>query len=269
MSAALIQLARAQVVHARTRPVARRFAYPVFCLRLRIDQCAQFDGKASWLFGVNRRRPVAFHFADHGARTGGDLMDWLQSRLQTAGISMKVGAVWLQCFPRVFGYVFNPVSFWYVYDTDGVLRVLVAEVNNTFGERHQYVLRAADGGEIHAGQVLQSAKVFHVSPFCRTVGEYRYRVEERGNAHRVAIDYYDDPTLEQAVLHTSISCTSAPLTTGGLLRALAAMPFMTIGVMVRIHLQAMRLFLRRVPFHRKPAPPLSEVSYHRKGHDEL
>lgn len=269
MSAALIELARARVVHARSRPVAHRFTYPVFCLRLRMDQATRFDGQASWLFGVNRRRPVAFHFADHGDRSGANPMDWLRSRLDIAGIDIDVGAVWLQSFPRVFGYVFNPVSFWHVHDKQGVLRVLVAEVNNTFGERHQYVLRAADGGAIHDGETLRSAKAFHVSPFCRVVGEYRFRVQEHGDTHRVSIDYHDDPAQPQPLLHTAIQSVGAPLTTAALLRALLAMPFMTFGVVARIHLQALRLFLRKVPFQRKPAAPPSEVTYPREGHDEL
>lgn len=269
MTGALIELARAQVVHARSRPVTHRFSYPVFCLRLRMDQAAHVDGQASWLFGVNRRRPVAFHFADHGDRSGANPMDWLRSRLALAGVAFEVGEVWLQSFPRVFGYVFNPVSFWYVHDARGVLRVLVAEVNNTFGERHQYVLRARDGGAIHDGEVLQSDKAFHVSPFCRVVGVYRFRVHEHGATHRVSIDYHDDPALPRPLLHTAIQSTAAPLTTAALLRALLAMPFMTLGVVARIHLQALRLFLRKVPYQRKPAAPSSEVTYPREGHDEL
>jgi len=268
MIAAPIELARARVVHARSRPVAHRFTYPVFCLRVRVDQAADVDGQSSWLFGVNRRRPVAFHFADHGDRCGGNPMDWLRSRLDIAGIRMDVGAVWLQSFPRVFGYVFNPVSFWYVHDADGVLRVLVAEVNNTFGERHQYVLRAPDGGAIHDGDALQTTKEFHVSPFCRVVGVYRFRVHEQGDTHRVAIDYFDDAALPTPLLHTAIQSVATPLTTAALLRALLAMPFMTLGVVARIHLQALRLFLRKVPYQRKPAAPPSEVTYPREGHDE-
>ncbi|HCQ50218.1 MAG TPA: DUF1365 domain-containing protein [Achromobacter sp.] len=256
----LIELMRARVLHARTRPVAHRFTYPVFCLRLRIDQAPRVDGRASWLFGVNRRRPVAFHFADHGARDGGDPMAWLQSRLTIAGADIDVGAVWLQCFPRLFGHVFNPVSFWHVHDTRGDLRVLVAEVNNTFGERHQYVLRAPDGGVIQDGQVLQSDKAFHVSPFCEVSGIYRFRVERRDGVHAAIIDYHDDPAQPQPLLHTAIRGQSMPLTTAALLQAVAAMPFMTLGVVWRIHWQAMRLFLLKVPFHRKPPAPAGEVT---------
>lgn len=261
--AGLIELMRARVLHVRTRPVVHRFTYPVFCLRLRIDQADRYDGRASWLFGVNRRRTVAFHFSDHGARDGGDPMVWLRSRLEMAGADIDVGAVWLQCFPRVFGHVFNPVSFWQVHDTDGHLRVLVAEVNNTFGERHQYVLRAPDGGVIHDGQALHSDKSFHVSPFCLVTGRYRFRVKSVGGAHVASIDYFDDPEQAQPLLHTEIRGASVPLATGALLRALAAMPFMTLGVVFRIHWQALRLYLRKVPFHRKPPAPAGEVTFQR------
>lgn len=269
MTAAPIELLRAHVIHARSRPVAHRFMYAVFCLRVRVDQMAQLDGQASWLFGVNRRRPVAFHVVDHGDRSGANLMAWLRSRLAIAGVDIDVGAVWLQSFPRVFGYVFNPVSFWYVHDTQGVLRALVAEVNNTFGERHQYVLRAEGGGAILDGEVLHCVKAFHVSPFCRVEGAYRFRVQELGKTHRVAIDYHDDPALPSPLLHTAIQGVAAPLTTAALLRALLAMPFMTFGVVARIHLQALRLYLRKVPFQRKPAAPAAEVTFTREGQDEL
>lgn len=263
----LIELMRARVLHARTRPVTHRFTYPVFCLRLRIDQAARYDGRASWLFGVNRRRPVAFHYADHGARDGGDPMAWLQSRLDMAGVDIDVGAVWLQCFPRLFGYVFNPVSFWHVHDTDGNLRVLVAEVNNTFGERHQYVLRAPDGGAIQDGQPLQSDKAFHVSPFCEVTGIYRFRIGSGNGARSAIIDYYDDPGEARPLLHTSIRGDSVPMSTAGLARAVAAMPFMTLGVVWRIHWQALRLYLRKVRFHRKPPAPAAEVTFPPRSDD--
>ncbi len=154
MTEAAIQLCAGRVAHARMRPFVHRFVYRVFCLRLRVDQPSALIAFNSWLFGVDRARPVSFMSSDHGARDGGDLIAWLRGTVQSAGLGMPDGAVWLQCFPRLFGYVFNPVSFWYLHDAQGAVRILVAEVNNTFGQRHQYVLCSPDGGPIREGAAL-------------------------------------------------------------------------------------------------------------------
>ncbi len=260
MTEAAILLCQGRVIHARLRPFVHRFVYRVFCLRLRIDQPQAIQRFNSWLFGVERSRPVSFWARDHGARDGADLMDWLRTSLTQAGVSIKPGAVWLQCFPRVFGYVFNPVSFWYVHDHDGVLRVILAEVNNTFGQRHQYVLSAPDQGPIGDGTILTCTKVFHVSPFCDVRGGYAFRLDKRVWGERMAIDYLDPIDQPEPLLRTAIVVQPAPLSTGRLLRALISMPMMTLGVMLRIHWQAFKLWRQGATFHRLPALPPAELS---------
>lgn len=264
-----IRVCPGHVVHVRTRPVARRFTYPVFCLQLLMSSPNALKEHGNWLFGVNRRRLVAFHDLDHGARDASVApMDWLRSRLDAAGVSIPIGDVWLQAFPRVLGYVFNPVSFWFVHDPSGALRVLVADVNNTFGERHQYVLMAAGGGVIQDSTELECKKVFHVSPFCEVRGVYRFRLSRRRAMCRVGIDYHDMPDVEP-VLRTLVNCTLKPLSTPTLLREFVRMPFMTVGVMVRIHVQALALWFKRVPFISKPRPPEAEVSHNVKVEHEF
>lgn len=264
MTEAAVQLCRGRVVHARTRPFAHRFVYSVFCLRLRVDRPDALAAFNSWLFGIERPRPVSFRSADHGARDGRDLMVWLRNAVESSGVAMPDGAVWLQCFPRLFGYVFNPVSFWYLQDRDGALRVLLAEVNNTFGQRHQYVLTAPGGGPIVDGTTLVCAKVFHVSPFCPVSGAYAFRLDDRATSHRVAIDYLDPADVPEPLLHTAIVVHPAPLTTRGLLRALLTAPLMTLGVMARIHLQALKLWRKGAKYHPVPALPKDEVSTNTK-----
>ena len=256
MTDAAIQLCAGRVAHARMRPFVHRFVYRVFCLRLRLDQPRALSAFNSWLFGVDRARPVSFMSIDHGARDGGDLMAWLRGTVQSAGLVMPDGAVWLQCFPRIFGYVFNPVSFWYLHDAHGAVRILVAEVNNTFGQRHQYVLCSPDGEPIRDGTALLCAKVFHVSPFCEVSGQYVFRVDARAGSHRVSIDYCDPVQDPAPLLRTAIVVHPAALTTRGLLSELARAPFMTLGVIVRIHWQALRLWRKGATYH--PIPPLSE-----------
>lgn len=257
---AVIELCQGRVMHVRLRPFVHRFFYRVFCLRLRLDQPEKLRKQQSWLFGVESARPVSFQSKDHGKRDGSDLLVWLDTLLAQSGVAFERGAVWLQCFPRVFGYVFNPVSFWHVYDTQGVLRVILAEVNNTFGQRHQYLLTAHQLGPIDATVSLTCTKVFHVSPFCAVEGEYRFKFSQHGQLHRSAIDYFDTPEQDGALLRTAIVIQSTPLKTTALLRSLVSMPMMTIGVMLRIHIQAFKLWRKKAKYHPIPALPEQEVT---------
>jgi DUF1365 family protein len=180
--------------------------------------------------------------------------------LTQSQIDIKTGAVWLQCFPRVFGYVFNPVSFWFVHDRDAVLRVLVAEVNNTFGQRHQYVLAAPGLAEITEATELTCTKIFHVSPFCAVSGGYRFRVANLGGLQRMAIDYHDPIDVAEPMLRTAIVTNRKPFSTAALLRYILTMPMMTFGVMLRIHVQAFQLWRKGGRYHPVPPLPESEVT---------
>ena len=269
MSSASLRLCRGTVVHARSRPAAHRFTYPVFCLQRRMDVDTPAVTGYAGLFGINSRRPIARHDVDHGARDPAvPPMAWLLGRLDDAGVQIDVGAVWLQAFPRVMGYVFNPVSFWFVYDRRGGLRVLLADVNNTFGERHQYVLVAADGGLIADHVELACRKTFHVSPFCEIKGHYRFRLAHTSDFCRVAIDYFDDDA-QPALLRTLIACDVAPLAPSALWIQFLKMPFLTLGVVIRIHMQAFKLWRLRVPFISKPDLPEHDMSHNVKAKHEL
>ena len=266
MSNPSILLCRGRVSHVRLRPFVHRFVYSVFCLRLRIDQPAALVRYGSWLFGVEQKRPVSFWARDHGARDGAPLMPWLERVLAQSGVQLAIGAVWLQCFPRVFGYVFNPVSFWLVHDQQGVLRVLLAEVNNTFGQRHQYVLTAANGEPITPDAVLLCQKLFHVSPFCAVQGQYAFSLTEHGERKRLAIDYFDTHEEPTPLLRTAIVVQPQAFDTGKLLAALLTMPLMTVGVIVRIHLQAFKLWRKGAKYRPVPPLPADEVSGTFKNH---
>jgi len=255
-----LELCGGRVMHARLRPFVHRFAYRVFCIRLRVDQLRGLSHFNSWLFGIDKKRIVSFQSRDHGARDGSDLMEWLASALKSTGISMNIGSVWLQCFPRVFGYVFNPVSFWFVHDQQGVLRVVLAEVNNTFGQRHQYVLTAPELGVLNEGVTLACAKVFHVSPFCDVEGLYRFKFTRHGAQKRMAIDYFDTPECAEPLLKTAIVVQAQTFSTRRLLSSLLVMPMMTVGVMARIHWQAFKLWRQGAKYRAVPALPKDEVT---------
>jgi uncharacterized protein len=238
-----------QVRHTRLRPARNAFAYPTYFLMLPM-RSIRWQGAGALAF--NRRGALSFHDTDHGdgrkAGQGGALA-WLDELLQREGIADATGEVWLHCYPRVLGYTFKPVSFWYCHRSDGTLRAIVVEVNNTFGERHCYLL-----DQPRYGAELRAAKVFHVSPFCNVEGGYRFHFMFSGDRSRtVARIDYDD--AEGALLETSVSGTLEPVTPASVRKALWHYPAMTFGVIARIHLQAVRLWLKRVRFFGKPTPP--------------
>jgi DUF1365 family protein len=240
--AALLLVGR--VVHERLRPVRHRFAYPVFCVRCNLARLAELD---SWWFGIDRWGPLSLFARDHGPRDGSDLDAWMRARLADAAMPCD-GEIWLQTFPRVFGYAFNPVSFWFCHDRAGSLRALFAEVRNTFGERHGYLLGADDGGPIAAHSVLVCRKVLHVSPFCKVEGTYAFRVRDSREASAVSIDYLDDQGL---LIHTALGARITALTRANALGALARQPWLTVLVTARIYWQALRLLIKKVPFYGK------------------
>ena len=254
MSDAQALLYHGTVLHRRLAPVAHAFRYGVFYLRVRVDQLPQ---RWPWLFSHNRWNLFSFHDADHGPRDGSSLLPWIRSLLVRHGLESADGAVWLQTFPRVLGYVFNPVSFWLCHDRAGRLRAVLAEVSNTFGERHNYLVAHPDGRPIAPGDWLTAHKVFHVSPFFPVSGQYRFRFNDAAVHCNFRIDY---STAEGEQLMTAIGGSASILGSAGLAWAFFRYPWMTLGVILRIHYQALRLWLKRVPFHSKPQPPAEETT---------
>lgn len=260
-SPATTQLCFGNVRHARLRPISHLFTYGVYFLRLPLRSLAQQDFSAR-LISRNRFNLLSFFDSDHGPRDGSQpLLTWITQLLSDHGINDATGEIWLQAFPRVLGYVFNPVSFWFCHRPDGSLRAVLCVVNNTFGERHSYLLDTAmvEGGYT-ASSTLQAAKIFHVSPFCPVQGSYRFRFGTAAadpQRHMARIDYDDN---DGPLILTSLTGVAAAVTDRRLLRAFFGYPLMTFGVMAKIHWQALRLWLKRVPFFTKPIPPDSKVS---------
>ncbi len=245
-----------QVRHTRLRPKHHAFSYSTFFLMLPM-RTLQSMGNAT--LAINRAGAISFHDVDHGdgrsANEGGAL-GWLDALLHSEGIADATGEVWLHCYPRVLGYTFKPVSFWYCHSSDNTLRAIVVEVNNTFGERHCYLLDRPQWG------VEQTAsKVFHVSPFCAIEGQYRFRFMRtfgRDTNRTVARIDHDDAT--GPLIQTSVSGELQPATHTALRQVLWRYPLMTLMVIVRIHWQALHLWRKRVTFFTKPSPPSDFVT---------
>jgi uncharacterized protein len=242
-------LATGTVRHMRLRPAIHGFDYKTYFLLLPLRRLREQPDAA---LARNRFGLIAFHDRDHGDGRA-DCLAWLDEQLAAEGIRDAGGEVWLQTYPRVLGYVFKPVSFWYCHRQDGSLAAVVAEVNNTFGERHCYLL----SGDVGFGRELRARKVFHVSPFCHVEGEYRFRFA-RTDSHIVARVEHDDD--DGPLLVTSVGGTLAPATAARQWRAFFGQPLMTLFVIARIHWHALRLFAKRVPFVHKPQAPAQALT---------
>jgi len=239
------QVGIGRVRHQRLRPTPHAFDYPTWFLLLPLRSLRDQPNPA---LRRNRFGWASFHDADHGDGRG-DCLAWLDEQLAAQGITDATGEIWLHTTPRMLGHAFKPVSFWYCHRLDGALAAIVAEVNNTFGGRHTYLLA---GPGLGFGRELVAAKQFQVSPFCQISGRYRFRFMRTGftagdgAGRTVARIDHDDAA--GPLLLTSVSGELAPLTPARLRQALWAMPLLTLGVVARIHWQALRLFLKRVPF---------------------
>ncbi|MBT0569344.1 DUF1365 domain-containing protein [Curvibacter sp. CHRR-16] len=263
MPAAQPLIAFGQVRHRRTRPTGHAFAYPSYFVLLPMRTLA---AGAHGRWRPNVRDWLSFYDSDHGLGTPasqGGVLPWLDALLQQHGVVDATGEVWLQCFPRVLGYTFKPVSFWYCHTPSGHLRAVVVEVNNTFGQRHCYLIENP-----RMGQEYRADKALHVSPFCKVTGHYRFRFmrTQTRNDHAerivVRIDYHDSsnadapgtgsPPDDGALIYTSLSGVLEPITRQSLRRALWRYPLMTWGVIARIHWHALLLWIKRVPWFSLP-----------------
>ncbi|HEY4124309.1 MAG TPA: DUF1365 domain-containing protein [Rhizomicrobium sp.] len=235
------------VTHTRTSPARHAFRYRVFSLLLDLDELDAFSQR-SRLFAHNSRGIVSFHDRDHG--DGRPLREWVKAKLSEANIGAD-GRIEVLCYPRLWGFVFNPLSVWFCRRSDESLAAVIYEVHNTFGERHAYVLPA-----VADENVLDQTcgKNFYVSPFLSMDCSYRFRVEQPGDKVLIAIRESEGGN---PVLAAAFSGTRQTLSDGNLALAVLRHPLMTLKIVVAIHFEAVRLWLKRVPSHahiKRPTP---------------
>ena len=243
-----------QVMHRRLRPRAHRLSYRMFSLLLDLDSMDTLAARLR-LFSRGRFNLFSFHDRDYGAGSAEPLRAQVERHLRSAGIALDGGAIRLLTMPRILGFAFNPVSLYFCHGRDESLRAILYEVNNTFGQRHTYLLPVAPG---QGAMVRQDcAKAFHVSPFMALDLHYAFRVEPPGERLSVAITVSDKAGVMLTALHTA---ARRPLSDGALLRVFATHPLLTLKVVGGILWEAARLWAKRVPVYDCPAAPLHPIT---------
>ncbi|MDX2225178.1 MAG: DUF1365 domain-containing protein [Rhodospirillaceae bacterium] len=242
------------VMHRRVRPRKHRLSYRVFSMLLDLDELPRLDREVSG-FGHNRWRPISFFDRDHGPGEAAPLKAWVERQLAAAGIDADGGPIRLLCYPRIFGYAFNPLSVYFCYRRSGELSAILYQVNNTFHQRHSYLIPVADPG---AEVIRQSCgKNLYVSPFIEMAMTYHFRVRPPGETVAMAINETD---CDGALLFASFSGTRIALSAQALRRLVASFPLLTLKVIGGIHWEALKLWLKGVPLVRRPPPPAEPVS---------
>lgn len=244
-------------MHERMHPKSHRFVYPIFLLRLDLQEVEEESTALnSVIFAVNKWRPLSFYLKDYGPRDGSSLFAWANQLLIEHGMQ-PAHRIELQSFPRIFSYAFNPICIWYCFDEQAELMSVIAEVNNTFGDHHFYVLKTHGTSHIDGNTTLQSIKAMHVSPFCEVKGRYEFQFKDTKDHSVVKINYFENQDL---TIKTAIGATSKAFTTKNLIMAFAKQPVLTFGVFWRIHWQAFLLRLKAVPFFRLPPPSQHKIT---------
>lgn len=252
MNALVSSIYAGTVMHRRVKPKQHKLAYDVYSLLLDLDELPRLG---TWLFGHNRTRPMSFYDRDHGPGTGEALKPWVERQLRAAGLEPDGGPVRLLCYPRVFGFVFNPISVYFCYRRSGELLATIYEVHNTFKQRHFYVIPVADP---KAELISQScSKNMYVSPFIEMNMTYHFKVKPPSGEVAIAIEERDP---EGALLYASFHGRRHPLTARSLLGYLTVFPFLTMKVVAGIHWEALKLWLKGIPVVNRPAPPQNPVT---------
>lgn len=252
MTVPALRLWTGKTVHHRFSPFERRFSYDIFLIDLDVDRTAEADGHSAF-FGVSRPALFSFRPEDHGPQTkGAPLRPWAEEMFRSAGVELAGGPIRLVTFPRHLFFKFAPLSLWYGYGRDGGLRGMIYEVRNTFGERHCYVAAISSPRSQH-----EADKSFHVSPFMDVSGKYRFTARAPDEKLLVTVENWE---RETRIHMANIAALQLPATSASLLRQAVMQPLSSIGVVVGIHWQALKIWLKGAKYRRKPLAPARPVT---------
>ena len=242
-----------KVIHKRFKPKQHYFKYKVFSMFINLDEIQQINNEILF-FSHNKFNLISFYDKDHGDRDGSSLKSWVKRKLEKVGIEKKIDRINLLCYPRILGYVFNPLSIFFVYDKTSSLIAIMYEVKNTFGEQHTYIFKTNDNDII----INNCNKKFHVSPFMDLNSIYNFKILKPGKNLSVIIDQRDS---QGKLLFASQDGQKVQLNSKNLIISYLKHPLMTFKIISAIHFEALRLWLKRIRFIKKVLKIKNNVSY--------
>jgi len=232
------------VIHKRFKPKEHFFKYKVFSLLIDLSELNELDKKLNF-FSLNKFNLISFYEKDHGERDGSSLLSWVKLNLANNNIMTENIKIKLLCYPRILGYVFNPLSIFFIYDNNENLISILYEVKNTFGEQHTYVFKVESKNKLIQNNCF---KKFHVSPFIEMNCNYFFRILNPGENLSVKIDQHDQ---EGKILFASQDGKRSDLTNKNLMNSYLKHPLMTFKIITAIHFEAFKLWIKGIKFVKK------------------
>lgn len=237
------QLFLSKVMHKRFFPKENAFNYNMYYLALPLSQINNLDIK------LNKGGLLSFHEKDHGFKDGRSIEEWVKNILKENSLKIN-GEIILITLPRVLGYVFNPVSFYFCFDENQQLKAVISEVNNTFGETHIYICVKENNENINHDEWLEAEKIFHVSPFLERAGKYKFRFNYKADKLGIWIDFFDENGNKKLI--TSLLGEFQEMNSKSLSKAFWGYPLITFKTIILIHWQALKLAFKKVKYIVKP-----------------
>lgn len=240
------------VTHHRFKPVKHSLKYKTFSLLLDLDELEKLDKKIS-IFSINKFNVFSFYYKDHGLRDGSSIKDWIVENLKKFKISSEITKIELLCYPRIFGYVFNPLSIFYCYQENN-LKAIFYEVKNTFNEQHTYIFKVIDGEKIEQ----KCKKKFYVSPFMDMETYYNFKLLSPKEKLSIFIKQTDG---EETILTATQTGDKKEFSFKQLLFNFFKYPLMTIKIISSIHYEAFFLWKKGAVYRKRENKILNNLSY--------
>lgn len=242
-----------KVFHKRHAPFEHAFTYRVFTLLIDLDDLPDFSKRMKF-FSYNKFNLFSLHDKDHGPQDGSPLRPWIEAAAKAKDIDLEGGEIYMLVFPRILGYVFNPLTVYFCYDKDGNLKAALHQVKNTFGEQHGYLLSVETNTTVYK---QECEKVFHVSPFIHMDCEYKFRFLEPEEKLDFAIHQFQPAGK---ILTATWEGERTDLTDKNLLKTFITHPLLTLKIIGGIHWEALKLWIKGAKYIRKPEPPAEDMS---------
>ena len=243
-----------KVIHKRFKPKEHFFKYSVFSLLIDLSELNQLDKEIKF-FSFNKFNLISFYEKDHGSRDGSSLVAWVKKNLEVNNIHFKDIKIKLLCYPRIFGYVFNPLSVFFIYNSNEKLISILYEVKNTFGEQHTYIFKVEDDVKLFQHNC---SKKFHVSPFIEMDCNYFFRILKPEDKMSVIIDQYQ---TNEKILYASQDGKRVDFNSKELLKSYLKHPLMTFKIISAIHFEAFKLWTKGIKFIKKKLKIKNNITF--------